>query len=365
MVLSGRPLQTDFALGLPGAGPMGKRQKEPIDKNLTIAFTLHDPLHLVPASGSERHTLITAGHSALYDVVTHADGTGDFTVFPQGAGIIRVRLAPAGQAPVAPFANIPAPQPAAPQDQPTIIPLHVQRFDHLRHIETVVEVPPPLRERDIGEVGPSAIWQVLKVRVRTADWHTDVLVPYSRYALEDFWEEPTTSEPVTVPGAQFPFQLRLGQIWRPLPAQLTLEKFEMIPYDGAGSSGSKVMRDFRSTVAVDDLDTGQRTEGVAHLNNPIYFRDGAWLFFQAEYDPDGKWTVLGVGNRPGVRAMLAGCAMIVTGLWYAFYLKPIIIRRMKRNALRRAATTRPPVPTPSAPAGAVPAMSRDLSAPSA
>jgi len=35
--------------------------------------------------------------------------------------------------------------------------------------------------------------------------------------------------------------------------------------------------------------------------------------------------------------MLTGFVMIVAGLMYAFYLKPLIIRRMKQNALAAAA----------------------------
>jgi ABC-type branched-subunit amino acid transport system permease subunit len=35
--------------------------------------------------------------------------------------------------------------------------------------------------------------------------------------------------------------------------------------------------------------------------------------------------------------MLTGCIMIVLGFLYAFYVKPIVIRRMKAGALARAA----------------------------
>ncbi|HSV13230.1 MAG TPA: hypothetical protein VLI90_03175, partial [Tepidisphaeraceae bacterium] len=48
------------------------------------------------------------------------------------------------------------------------------------------------------------------------------------------------------------------------------------------------------------------------------------------------WTILGVGNRPGVRVMILGCCMIVAGVLYAFYAKPYIIRRMKANAIAKA-----------------------------
>ena len=80
--------------------------------------------------------------------------------------------------------------------------------------------------------------------------------------------------------------------------------------------------------------------GVAHLNNPVYFGgigDSYWTFFQAQWDAEAqRFTVLGVGNRPGVWIMTLGCVMIVLGVLYAFYVKPLIIRRMKEKALAKS-----------------------------
>jgi hypothetical protein len=72
------------------------------------------------------------------------------------------------------------------------------------------------------------------------------------------------------------------------------------------------------------------------LNSPIYYDRGNWIFFQAGYDPDGQSSTIGVGNRPGVVVMLTGCIMIVLGLLYAFYVKPIVIARMKAAAIAEA-----------------------------
>ena len=82
---------------------------------------------------------------------------------------------------------------------------------------------------------------------------------------------------------------------------------------------------------------GEKLVDVAQMNNPVYYDGGRWLFFQAQWDPEGqKWTVLGIGNRPGVFVMIAGCVMIFIGLMYAFYVKPVIIRKMKQKALAEA-----------------------------
>ena len=49
------------------------------------------------------------------------------------------------------------------------------------------------------------------------------------------------------------------------------------------------------------------------------------------------YTGLGVGNRHGILAMLLGAIMIVMGTFFAFYIKPVLIRRHKeRVAMKRA-----------------------------
>jgi membrane protein YdbS with pleckstrin-like domain len=45
-----------------------------------------------------------------------------------------------------------------------------------------------------------------------------------------------------------------------------------------------------------------------------------------------NYTVLGVGNREGVWIQLAGCIIAVLGMIYAFYVKPILIRRRSERA---------------------------------
>lgn len=336
MVLGGKSIQTDFKLDSTAAAPMGKRQKEPIDKNLAILYTLSDPQQFMPINGSEKHTFVTTTDATgphLYDVVSRLNGPGEVTEIPNGTGDVQMQVPGSESAPFAPFAGPMANAAANPPAQPAVMRISVRRADHLVKIVRVAEVPSVQRDRDRGAVG---IDQIMKVRVASGDWHQDVFVPYAQYALEDLWEEPTTSDQVLVPGARQSFTLRLGQTARNLPALLTVSHFEAIPYDGARKSGSQIMRDFRSTIEIEDRDTGEKTTGVAHLNHPVYFASGAWLFFQAQWDPQGqRFTVLGVGNRPGVTVMIAGCVMICIGLLYAFYAKPIVIAQMKKKALRR------------------------------
>jgi len=139
---------------------------------------------------------------------------------------------------------------------------------------------------------------------------------------------------VQIPGASAALQLQLGYTCRPMPAALMLKNFEMVPYSGGLASGNTMFRDFRSTLEMTEGDGHVETD-VTSLNSPIYYDHGNWIFFQAGYDPDGKSSTIGVGKRPGVVVMLTGCVMIVLGLLYAFYVKPIVIQRMKAAALAR------------------------------
>jgi hypothetical protein len=207
---------------------------------------------------------------------------------------------------------------------------------HFRVETRVVPVPTERQNKDQGESGAK---QVAVVRVKCGDWSQDVACPCDLYAAPD----PMVLEPmipwsmgvVQIPGASAALQLQLGFTCRPMPVALKLQKFEMVPYAGGLVGGSGMFRDFRSTMEMTDPD-GRTETAVASLNEPTYYNHGAWIFFQSGYDPDGQSSTIGVGNRPGVTVMLLGCVMIVGGVLYAFYVKPIVIRRMKAGAVERA-----------------------------
>jgi hypothetical protein len=215
-----------------------------------------------------------------------------------------------------------------------------ERKENVRRRDDVIDVPKAKRDRDEGQAG---VKQVASVRVSAGDWSRVFHVPFSQYAAEDFsrWSGPE----ILIPGANRTLRLQLGNSVHPMPARVTLERFDLIPYAGGDKTGGSLMRDFKSTLRIVNPDTGAETTGVAHMNNPVYLErsnpwfvpDESWLLFQAQWDPGGqRWTVLGVGNRPGVTTMTVGSIMIGVGLLYAFYVKPIIIQRMKQRALSAA-----------------------------
>ncbi len=68
-----------------------------------------------------------------------------------------------------------------------------------------------------------------------------------------------------------------------------------------------------------------------------------------------NYTGLGVGNRNGVYIQLAGCCLAVSGMMFAFYVKPILKRRRYEQSRAKStgkADQQPPEPVET-PAGEV------------
>ncbi|MEM8835904.1 MAG: hypothetical protein AAGD00_08790 [Planctomycetota bacterium] len=115
-----------------------------------------------------------------------------------------------------------------------------------------------------------------------------------------------------------------------LPEPLTLDEFVLTTHVGGFTGETSSIRDWTSIVT--------DPEGEAHsisTNKPA--RVGNLWFFQKTWDPDGqRYTGLGVANRFGVNTMLVGSTLSVIGMLYAFYVKPVLRRRMKQQAIEAA-----------------------------
>ncbi|MFN4244087.1 MAG: hypothetical protein ACK4PI_12730 [Tepidisphaerales bacterium] len=321
-LISGRERVTDWRLNQPGAGPMGVRQSEPLDAKLITRYTFSDSLRLLPREGSEKRLFITSP-GRTWIVGTSTTRPGRATRLDSG----EVEMV---------FGS---------GDDRAVV--RARRGDGLVRSERVVEVPREQRDRRVGEAGTA---QVVAVRVSMGDWSTLVHVPYAQWAVTNpGWKGGFVTLP-TESGAGRTIQLQLGNRLRPIapdrwgrPATVRLDRFELVSYAG-GTPTSGLQRDFKSYVTITEPN-GRVREDVAHMNNPIYFGgtpllnlgDTYWTLFQAQWDPNGqRFTVLGVGNRPGVWVMTAGSVIMTVGLLYAFYAKPLIIRRMKERALAEA-----------------------------
>lgn len=332
-VIPGREKVTDWKLGEAGAGPMGKRQNEPLDPSLVTRYSFNDSLRLLPKEGREKRIFLTTPASA---------GGKTWVLGTSSARPARSTELEAGKADLV-FGEG--------ADRAV---LKIERQDGLVRNEKVVEVPKNKRERVTGEVGAA---QVVAVLVKSGGWSKIVNVPFSQWAVSNpGWKDGM----VTLPESGRTIQFQLGNRQRPIapdglgrPSTVRLDKFDLVSYAG-GSANTGMQRDFKSTLTIRE-GNGKERKGLAHMNNPVYFGgtpifglgDTYWTLFQAQWDPNGqRFTVLGVGNRPGVWIMTAGSVILTIGLMYAFYAKPLIIRRMKEKAIAEAKAKGKAVPEP-------------------
>ena len=217
-------------------------------------------------------------------------------------------------------------------------------------------------------------------------WSQVVWLPFAQYLLGD------ASSPidrlVELPDGRPPVRLGFGRRQHPLPGfQLRLIDFEMIAYDHRGAP-----RDYQSVVRVESGPgawTGQ-TEPIdaythavtlnAPLTAPFHWNssEAAWpvrmisrlvsgldpnqyKLSQAGWDAQGwertqgqadagmipapfaQFTILGVGNNPGIHVIAFGGILMGVGVPWAFYVKPWLLKRekamlaaMAKNQPRRA-----------------------------
>jgi len=115
--------------------------------------------------------------------------------------------------------------------------------------------------------------------------------------------------------------------WRErLPAPVALDRFVLETHPGGDRPSDYISR-------VRFLDHGNWSNIVeVRSNHPA--RHGNLWYFQAQYDPQTQsHTVLGVGNRVAVGWMLAGVCLSIAGMLYAFYVKPVLIRRRRADSI--------------------------------
>jgi hypothetical protein len=208
----------------------------------------------------------------------------------------------------------------------------------------------------------------------TEPWKTTVWVPFTQYARTQ------TSEAERVVGLPDGRRVRVmfgrvrHEFWPPMGIRLA--DFEMIPYEH-----SQMPRDYRSELVVmrrwsnkfEDVKRKtslnepllertpfQPREGVPGVFNfaarllsviaPNQYKfsqagwdQAGWAETQAATDrgqarrPFARFTILGVGNNPGIYIIAAGAVMMSVGIPWAFYVKPWLMRRRKHTIQQQIA----------------------------
>jgi hypothetical protein len=207
---------------------------------------------------------------------------------------------------------------------------------------------------------------MLAIEVRVGDGEAAprevVWLPFAKY----FGLGGETERTVNVGGRAV--QVAFGRLQHQLPGfMVQLADFRMLSYDHRGAP-----RDYQSTLRVSSTDDRFETfEHVTQLNAPLtapyrwdegrnWFANVAgrlraglnpnqfkfsqsgwdaqgWSRTQAQADaglikkPFASFTILGVGNSPGIHVIAFGGILMGLGIPWAFYLKPWLVQREKRR----------------------------------
>jgi hypothetical protein len=249
-----------------------------------------------------------------------------------------------------------------------------ERVDGVVGVEVPVVVHPDARDRQsIGnhQAAALAVEVSEKSGARRVHW-----LPFTKY-IEMAGE---TERTVTLSDGR-QLTMAFGRVFHEFVPRMSLRlaDFEMTPYPH-----STVPRDYRSDLIVATSwgpggDPGSRQELMRRtsLNEPLLVRTpflgrtdlpepvgtvvnsiGAafsliapnqYKFSQAGWDQTGwrqsqamaeagqlprayaRFTILGVGNNPGIYIIAAGAVMMSVGIPWAFYLKPWLVQRRKRK----------------------------------
>ncbi len=260
-----------------------------------------------------------------------------------------------------------------PNDEGATIDLKLaERWAHAMRVSK--PLPTPTADRDISMMGTHT-FAMLAVEVSIGPdspggpWSTIVWLPFTKYLDV----EPDKVRPVDLPDGRT-VQIAFGRMQRPLPGfSVSLVDFEMIAYDHRGAP-----RDYQSVVrvapTVDPNDpAGDFTpyEHLIKLNAPLrapfhWDPEAVWVsnfvrrlgaglnpnqlkFSHAGWDRQGwnqsqalvdqgvlpeprvNFTILGVGNNPGIHVVAFGSILMGVGIPWAFYVKPWLVRREKRR----------------------------------
>jgi hypothetical protein len=239
-----------------------------------------------------------------------------------------------------------------------------ERWDNARRIERPNPVPVEERRKvSIGTHDNAMLGVEVAATVSGKPYSQIVWLPFTRYMSMGMG----TERDVDLPDGRT-LHMAFGRLQHPLPGfKIRLVDFQMLAYDHRGAP-----RDYQSVIRVvpvrADFDT---YDHVTKLNNPLrapfeWDDNKSWLtqvlpklasgmnprqfkFSQAGWDESGwaqtqaqadqglikrpfaSFTILGVGNNPGIHMIAFGGVLMGLGIPWAFYVKPWLVRREKKR----------------------------------
>jgi hypothetical protein len=273
--------------------------------------------------------------------------------------------------------------PAAIEDVVEGIDLRVAtRWAHAERVERPVVTPQGEQDRQFIGTHDRAALGVRVTSRRPAEqgggWEKVVWLPFTKYVGLNMG----TERQVALPDGRS-ISMAFGRVRHAFPGfAVRMVDFEMISYDHRGAP-----RDYQSVVRVEPTAWSaaqgpvfEAYEHVVKLNSPLrapfHWDEGrAWAsnmvrrlasglnpdqfkLSQAGWDQQGwqqtqelvdqgvldrpraQFTILGVGNNPGIHLIALGGVMIAVGVPWAFYVKPWLVRRERDRVARRVASER-------------------------
>lgn len=245
------------------------------------------------------------------------------------------------------------------------------RSDNAAMVEAPIAVPPEEQTKsDVGTHKRATV--AVQVGLKSDPAFSRVIwLPFSQY----MGIGSGTERSVDLPDGRR-VTLAFGRVWHQLPFDLRLTNFHMDPYPH-----SDTPRDYRSDLIVMSRWGGlyQDRARKTSLNEPLLVRvpfiprddvpapvnwagrlwsfiiPNQYKFSQAGWDaagwretkamadagraprPFARFTILGVGNNPGIYVIAAGAVMMSVGIPWAFYVKPAILRYRKKKIQRELA----------------------------
>ncbi|MEP0841559.1 MAG: hypothetical protein HRF43_02465 [Phycisphaerae bacterium] len=231
------------------------------------------------------------------------------------------------------------------------VPIRIEELLAGAREEVRPAIIPPVERQSLRNVGKKA--SLVRVEINDGQRTQSAWLRFNEYPFPDAQRARPPLTPafdtrmVQVAGGDRPggrvIEMMYSRQREPLAAPVALERFILETHPGGDREA-----DFISLVRFQQGD-GWSKKVEIRSNQPA--QHGPYWYFQSKWDPQTEChTVLGVGNRNGVGAMLAGVCISIAGMIYAFYVKPAIIRRRKRAALELAALRGTPASGSPAPA---------------
>lgn len=209
----------------------------------------------------------------------------------------------------------------------------------LTHAVTEVKpyvVPPASRQRNAAESFSMIRLEIESGQVVQSKW-----VPFNQYAFPDAQYAYSGRFAYTPEN----FRLADGRVVEvvfsrqrlKLPNPIAMEDFSLETHLGGYTGSTSTIRNYVSRLRFLDNGKWSEPQPIA-VNHPTEY--GGYWYFQSSWDRPPQndptagmnYTGLGIGNRRGVYVQLAGCCIAVTGMIFAFYVKPVIKRRRQEQS---------------------------------